>query len=400
SLRPQSMAVAQPPPQAWLQDPDRPSIVSATELKELDNLDTDTDEGWAGAQMEVDYTEKLNFSDDEENQAAKEKGENWQVSRPPDGQDSSEEHGGKTSWADSADPRAPSPGSAAHYNKAATLQDYQGGSRASSGGAPRGSKPAVAPADEDSEAWRQKRKKSSEVSEAVERARRRREEEERRMEEQRLAACAEKLKRLNEKHRQMTEVQASLPQTACDDAQAPKEEIQSAPDPAAPGTPVTVPAEAAAPAAAHNLPAPHDGPFTETGGAPAAVAAAGTKSPDLSNQNSSDQANEEWETASESSDFNERREREERRGAQEAAGNATATPAPAPLQRSLTPSKSPPEGVVSPKRDGAAAGKRSFSSQRPIERQNRRGNSGAKPGRSYGGPKGDRRGGAKGGRKG
>lgn len=30
-----------------------------------------------GAQMEVDYTEKLNFSDDEENQAAKEKRENW-----------------------------------------------------------------------------------------------------------------------------------------------------------------------------------------------------------------------------------------------------------------------------------------------------------------------------------
>lgn len=29
--------------------------------------------------MEVDYTEKLNFSDDEENQAAKEKRENWWV---------------------------------------------------------------------------------------------------------------------------------------------------------------------------------------------------------------------------------------------------------------------------------------------------------------------------------
>ncbi|CAG14035.1 unnamed protein product, partial [Tetraodon nigroviridis] len=54
-------------------DPDRPSIVSATELKELDNLDNDTDEGWAGAQMEADYTEKLNFSDDEENQASKDK---------------------------------------------------------------------------------------------------------------------------------------------------------------------------------------------------------------------------------------------------------------------------------------------------------------------------------------
>lgn len=55
--------------------------------------------------------------------------------------------------------------------------------------------------EDDPEAWRQKRKKQSELSEAVERARRRREEEERRMEEQRLAACAEKLKRLNEKLR-------------------------------------------------------------------------------------------------------------------------------------------------------------------------------------------------------
>lgn len=29
--------------------------------------------------MEVDYTEKLNFSDDEENHGAKEKGDNWLV---------------------------------------------------------------------------------------------------------------------------------------------------------------------------------------------------------------------------------------------------------------------------------------------------------------------------------
>lgn len=124
---PHSTRPQQPLPQSWLQDPDRPSIISATELKELDNLDTDADEGWAGldlnrinnnlalfiilqylaywttlgglkfilfkveilftnhvlyhsgAQMEVDYTEKLNFSDDEENQAAKDKGENWWV---------------------------------------------------------------------------------------------------------------------------------------------------------------------------------------------------------------------------------------------------------------------------------------------------------------------------------
>lgn len=39
---------SQPPPQSWMQDPDRPSIISASELKELDNLDTDADEGWAG----------------------------------------------------------------------------------------------------------------------------------------------------------------------------------------------------------------------------------------------------------------------------------------------------------------------------------------------------------------
>ncbi|RXM98229.1 Protein PRRC2C [Acipenser ruthenus] len=37
------------PPQSWPQDGvDRPSIISATELKELDVLDTDVDEGWAG----------------------------------------------------------------------------------------------------------------------------------------------------------------------------------------------------------------------------------------------------------------------------------------------------------------------------------------------------------------
>ncbi|KAM9848726.1 protein PRRC2C [Aulostomus maculatus] len=255
---PRSARPQQPPPQSWLQDPDRPSIISATELKELDNLDTDADEGWAGAQMEVDYTEKLNFSDDEENQAAKDKGENWEWmgkverirSRPSDNQEGwkegSEDRGGsKTSWADSVDPRAPSPGSMGQYSKTAGPQDYQGGGRSVGGGAPRGSKPQVTPApgaDEDSEAWRQKRKKTSEVSEAVERARRRREEEERRMEEQRLAACAEKLKRLNEKHRQANEGKSGLAQTANEEEGAGHEETSSAPAPVsspAPSVPVS-----------------------------------------------------------------------------------------------------------------------------------------------------------------
>lgn len=140
------------------------------------------------------------------------------------------------------------------------------------------------------------------------------------------------------------------------------------------------------------------------------VAAAGSKSPDLSNQNSSDQANEEWETASESSDFNERREREERKGALEAASAAVAPAAStvtaatsAPVAQGTAPqSRSPTEGGVTPKREAAANAKRSFSSQRPVDRQNRRGNSGAKAGRGYAGGKSERRGGtgAKPGRKG
>ncbi|XP_023809774.1 protein PRRC2C isoform X3 [Oryzias latipes] len=230
----------QPPPQSWLQDPDRPSIISATDLKELDNLDTDGDEGWAGAQMEVDYTEKLNFSDDEENHAAKEKAENWEWvskvdhmrSRAPESQvawkEGSEERGsGKTPWVDSVDSRVASPGSVTQYNKSVASQVYQTNSRSAGNGAPRGNKQQAAgllAAEEDPDAWRQKRKKPSDVSEAVERARRRREEEERRMEEQRLAACAEKLKRLNEKHKQANEGKLASAQTANNEAEASREE--------------------------------------------------------------------------------------------------------------------------------------------------------------------------------
>lgn len=104
---------------------------------------------------------------------------------------------------------------------------FQSGSRSVSGGMPRGNKSQATGAEDDSEAWRQKRKKPIEVSEAVERARRRREEEERRMEEQRLAACAEKLKRLNEKHRQTTEGKTGSTQTTNDEAGVGYEEAPS-----------------------------------------------------------------------------------------------------------------------------------------------------------------------------
>lgn len=105
----------------------------------------------------------------------------------------------------------------------------------------------------------------------------------------------------------------------------------------------------------------------------------GNKTPDLSNHNSSDQANEEWETASESSDFNERRERDERK-----AATSTSIQLPASNKASDGLAQSPP------KRESA---KRSFSSQRPgMDRQNRRGNSGPpKPSRHYSGPRNERR---------
>lgn len=166
----------------------------------------------------------------------------------------------------------------------------------------------------------------------------------------------------------------------------------------APGTLVNVPVEVAATIPPPDLPSAIEVTLPEA--SRHTITAVGTKSPDLSNQNSSDQANEEWETASESSDFNERREREERKGARDAVTDSVTAPATGPPQGSLTPSKSPPDGGVTPKREGAPAGKRSFSSQRPTERQNRRGNTGAKPGRSYTGGKGERRGGARAGRKG
>ncbi|XP_023565956.1 protein PRRC2C [Octodon degus] len=144
------------PPPSWASEPERPSILSASELKELDkfdNLDAEADEGWAGAQMEVDYTEQLNFSDDDEQGSSSPKETN-SIHPPPDRQ----------------------------------------GLPGRSGPFP----PKQQVPDED-EIWKQRRRQQSEISAAVERARKRREEEERRMEEQRKAACAEKLKRLDEK---------------------------------------------------------------------------------------------------------------------------------------------------------------------------------------------------------
>ncbi len=107
--------------------------------------------------------------------------------------------------------------------------------------------------------------------------------------------------------------------------------------------------------------------------------AGGAKSPDVSNQNS-DQANEEWETASESSDFTEFRERE-------GGGRGK------PYSHHHHPSARGGGGGGGGEREMTAkelaTSKRSFTSQRPVmERQNRRVNGGGSGGGGGRGPRG------------
>ncbi|KAM9838561.1 protein PRRC2A [Aulostomus maculatus] len=220
----------------------RPSILTQDDLKELDELDHDGDEGWAGAHEEIDYSAKLKFSDDEgdedgEEERTESKNDLGEQQRSQDAtsrsraSDSSSGESRRTppSNADNG-PQPPSskPGWAeegsggwAGQGAPSNFQDRPHSQGASPGpGKPGhaqhqpaagGPTPPPQPGllvhgtqgDDEDETWRQRRKQSStEISAAVERARRRREEEERRMEEERRAACAEKLKRLDEKQQQ------------------------------------------------------------------------------------------------------------------------------------------------------------------------------------------------------
>ncbi|TSL28246.1 Protein PRRC2B [Bagarius yarrelli] len=170
--------------------PSRPAIINPDDLKDLDDLDNDCEDGWAGLHEEVDYSEKLKFSDDEEDHSPSDKSKIWgewesrrerQSSVSSDGQEDSYHH--------QHDP-LPSRKTNSRYGSTDLHQKSNGTSESveeldepqrSAAAPPRGK---FVPPD---------------VSEAVERARRRREEEERRAREERLAACAEKLKKLDEK---------------------------------------------------------------------------------------------------------------------------------------------------------------------------------------------------------
>ncbi|XP_074911636.1 protein PRRC2B isoform X5 [Buteo buteo] len=187
----------------------RPTIINAENLKGLDELDTDADDGWAGIHDEVDYSEKLKFSEDEEEEETLKDGrQKWNSWDPRRQRQLS------LSSADSADVKhtleegknwGDSVGLSRSVRK---VQDSQQPSRKLNGwsSASEYQKPTLGSilrqqSLEDKEEKVPLRQKfvHSEISEAVERARRRREEEERRAREERLAACAAKLKQLDQK---------------------------------------------------------------------------------------------------------------------------------------------------------------------------------------------------------
>ncbi|XP_065784298.1 protein PRRC2B isoform X11 [Muntiacus reevesi] len=190
----------------------RPTIVNAENLKGLDDLDTDADDGWAGLHEEVDYSEKLKFSDDEEEEEVVKDGRpkwnSWDPRRQrqlslssadsadakrtqEEGKDWSETGGVTRVVRKAPEPQPPS----RKPHSWASGPDYQ---KSSMGTVFR---QQSAEDKEDKPPPRQKFVQS-EMSEAVERARKRREEEERRAREERLAACAAKLKQLDQKCKQ------------------------------------------------------------------------------------------------------------------------------------------------------------------------------------------------------
>ncbi|KAI5937921.1 Protein PRRC2B [Manis javanica] len=190
----------------------RPTIINAENLKGLDDLDTDADDGWAGLHEEVDYSEKLKFSDDEEEEEVVKDGRpkwsSWDPRRqrqlslssvdstdakrtPEEGKDWGETVGMTRVVRKVPEPQPPS----RKLHSWASGPDYQ---KSSVGSVFRQQ------STEDKEDKPPSRQKfiQSEMSEAVERARKRREEEERRAREERLAACAAKLKQLDQKRKQ------------------------------------------------------------------------------------------------------------------------------------------------------------------------------------------------------
>ncbi|XP_039362123.1 protein PRRC2B isoform X3 [Mauremys reevesii] len=218
----------------------RPTIINAENLKELDELDTDADDGWAGIHDEVDYSEKLKFSEDEEEEEALKDGrQKWNTWDPRRQRQLS------LSSADSADIKhTPEEGKnwgdpVGLSRSVVKVQGPQQPARKLNGWTPASEyqKPPLGcilrqQSLEDKEEKVPLRQKfvHSEISEAVERARRRREEEERRAREERLAACAAKLKQLDQKCKLAQKTGETQKHVENDDLKPPSVEKKVAPE--------------------------------------------------------------------------------------------------------------------------------------------------------------------------
>ncbi|XP_038150898.1 protein PRRC2B [Cyprinodon tularosa] len=177
--------------------PSRPAIINPEDLKDLDDLDNDCEDGWAGLHEEVDYSEKLKFSDDEDEHSTSDKNKMWAEWERENQRDCQ-------SSLSSGDAPYSQEGAEENYSSHHHHEPLRKpiGRYLSTDSQKNHSDPATDSDDHQrsqSQAPARAKYMSPEVSEAVERARRRREEEERRAREERLAACAEKLKKLDEK---------------------------------------------------------------------------------------------------------------------------------------------------------------------------------------------------------
>ncbi|XP_061887052.1 protein PRRC2B isoform X3 [Entelurus aequoreus] len=178
--------------------PQRPAIINPEDLKDLDDLDIDCEDGWAGLHEEVDYSEKLKFSDDEEEHSASDKNKMWAEWDRENRRDCQ-------SYLSSGEVPYTHDGPEESYSNHHQEPPRKTNSRYLSADTQSQQKSHSEPPTDQEDHQRQSQPlarakyASPELSEAVERARRRREEEERRAREERLAACAEKLKKLDEK---------------------------------------------------------------------------------------------------------------------------------------------------------------------------------------------------------
>lgn len=179
--------------------PPRPAIINPEDLKDLDELDNDCEDGWAGLHEEVDYSEKLKFSDDEEEHGSCEKSNPW-IDWENDNQ---RDCHSSLSLGEMSYPQE-SPEDNYRFQLHHEPQRKTSSRCISTDSQPQQRHQGEQAIEQDehqrqSHAPVRGKYASAELSEAVERARRRREEEERRAREERLAACAEKLKKLDEK---------------------------------------------------------------------------------------------------------------------------------------------------------------------------------------------------------